>query len=98
MAPKSSFASEVKKCGAWLLEDACQALLSDEVGRFSDFVLYSPRKFLGVPDGGVLVSNCEIDFYDVILDFLYIKIRYSNHFIILNLSFLFIYKRNLIYY
>jgi dTDP-4-amino-4,6-dideoxygalactose transaminase len=36
-------------------------LLTAEVGRFSDFVLYSPRKFLGVPDGGILVLNCDID-------------------------------------
>lgn len=44
----------VKERGAWLLEDACQALLSADVGELADFVLFSPRKFLGVPDGGVL--------------------------------------------
>ena len=38
------------------IEDASQALLTDGVGRFSDYVLYSPRKFVGVPDGGMLVS------------------------------------------
>lgn len=43
--------------GAWVLEDASQALLSEEVGRFSDFVLFSPRKFLGIPDGGILAFN-----------------------------------------
>ena len=50
----------VKKRGAWVLEDACQALLSKEAGRFSDFVIFSPRKFLGVPDGGILRCNHEI--------------------------------------
>lgn len=50
-----------KEQGAWVLEDACQALLSEDVGRFADFVLYSPRKFLGVPDGGILVCNHAIE-------------------------------------
>lgn len=50
----------VKEQGAWVLEDACQALLSEDVGRFSDFVLFSPRKFLGIPDGGILVCNHAI--------------------------------------
>lgn len=44
-----------------MLEDACQALLSRIVGQFCDFVLYSPRKFLGVPDGGILTVNCSVD-------------------------------------
>lgn len=49
-----------KERGARVLEDGCQALLSEEAGRFSDFVLFSPRKFVGVPDGGILVYNHEI--------------------------------------
>jgi dTDP-4-amino-4,6-dideoxygalactose transaminase len=49
-----------KEQGAWVLEDACQALLSEDVSHYSDFVLYSPRKFLGVADGGILVCNHEI--------------------------------------
>jgi len=54
-------AIRAKERGAWILEDASQALLSTEVGQFSDFILFSPRKFLGVPDGGILVVNCEVD-------------------------------------
>jgi dTDP-4-amino-4,6-dideoxygalactose transaminase len=50
-------AIELKERGAWFLEDACQALLTEGVGQYADFVMYSPRKFLGVPDGGVLVFN-----------------------------------------
>lgn len=50
------YATAVKERGAWVLEDACQALLSG-LGHFSDFILFSPRKFLGVPDGGLLVIN-----------------------------------------
>jgi dTDP-4-amino-4,6-dideoxygalactose transaminase len=52
----------IKKKGGYVLEDACQALLSKHVGNHSDFVLFSPRKFIGVPDGGILVSRCNIYF------------------------------------
>jgi len=55
------FILAVKERGAWVLEDASQALLTEEVGRFSDFVIYSLRKHLGIPDGGILNSNCSID-------------------------------------
>jgi dTDP-4-amino-4,6-dideoxygalactose transaminase len=48
------FAAQVKAKGAWVLEDACQALLSSHVGVISDFVLFSLRKWIGVPDGGIL--------------------------------------------
>lgn len=44
----------IKEKGAWVLEDAAQALLSTHVGTPSDFVLFSPRKWIGVPDGGIL--------------------------------------------
>ena len=50
-------ARAAKQRGAWVLEDACQALLSKHVGAAADYVIYSPRKFLGVPDGGVLLAN-----------------------------------------
>lgn len=53
-------AARVKERGAWVLEDASQALLSEEIGRFSDFTVFSPRKFVGIPDGGILTLNCEI--------------------------------------
>jgi hypothetical protein len=45
---------EAKSRGAWVLEDACQALLTCGLGSRSDFLLFSARKFLGVPDGGIL--------------------------------------------
>lgn len=44
----------VKEKGAWVMADASQALLSYHVGTNSDFVLFSPRKYIGVPDGGIL--------------------------------------------
>jgi hypothetical protein len=46
--------ARIKEKGAWVLEDASQALLSAPVGHHSDFALYSPRKWIGVPDGGIL--------------------------------------------
>lgn len=61
-AIEQGIASIVRARGAWILEDACQALLSDHVGRYSDFVVVSPRKFIGIPDGGILysVTNCGL--------------------------------------
>jgi len=50
---------EIKERGAWIIEDACQALLSLHVGKYSDFIVYSPRKFVGVPDAGILWCNNE---------------------------------------
>ena len=53
----ASVAVEVRKRGAWVAEDASQALLSPGVGVDADAVLFSPRKFFGVPDGGILHLN-----------------------------------------
>jgi dTDP-4-amino-4,6-dideoxygalactose transaminase len=58
----SSCVIRAKERGAWVLEDASQALLSGDVGRFSDFFVFSPRKFLGIPDGGILCINREATF------------------------------------
>ena len=44
-----------------MLEDACQALLSREIGQLVDCVLHSPRKFIGMPDGGILSFNSRVD-------------------------------------
>ncbi len=49
--------TELSAAGALVLEDACQALLTDGIGLDADYLLFSPRKFLGVPDGGVLVPR-----------------------------------------
>lgn len=53
--------SEAKRKKAWILEDACQALLNRQTTKFADFILYSPRKFVGVPDGGILASRARGD-------------------------------------
>lgn len=61
----TSWVKQAKERGAWVLEDASQALLSTDVGKVADFTLYSPRKYLGVPDGGILVSNSDIGFDEI---------------------------------
>jgi dTDP-4-amino-4,6-dideoxygalactose transaminase len=40
-----------------VVEDAAQALLSQASGKLGDYTIFSPRKFLGVPDGGILFSR-----------------------------------------
>jgi len=46
--------ARAKERGALILEDASQALLSTHVGIDSDYLLFSLRKWIGVPDGGIL--------------------------------------------
>lgn len=57
----------VKERNAWVLQDAAQALLTTFDRPFADFILFSPRKTVGVPDGGVLQSQCSEDFSGVAL-------------------------------
>lgn len=47
----------VKNKGGIVVEDACQALLNREFCKYSDYVIFSPRKFAGVPDGGILLAQ-----------------------------------------
>ena len=61
----SSLAEDIKEHGGWVLEDASQALLSSNERKLSDFVLFSPRKFLGVPDGGILRNYTSIDLSEI---------------------------------
>lgn len=61
-------AAQVRERGAWIIEDACQALLSDGVGECADFIVYSPRKFVGVPDGGILTVQCDLVIADLVLE------------------------------
>lgn len=56
-----------KTRGAWVLEDACQALLSQPGESRAHFTLFSPRKYVGVPDGGVLRVECDRDLSGVAL-------------------------------
>lgn len=58
---------QIQERGGRVLEDASQALLTSDVGRFADFVLYSPRKFLGVPDGGILLLTKRLSAGSIVL-------------------------------
>lgn len=58
---EASCASLAATQGAWVLRDACQALLNRPVPGVDAFVIVSPRKFLGVPDGGVLTVSGSLD-------------------------------------
>jgi hypothetical protein len=49
-----AIASELRSRGGTVLRDACQALLTDAKENEADFTVFSPRKFVGVPDGGIL--------------------------------------------
>ena len=60
--------ARVKEKGAWVMEDAAQALLSCHVGTNSDFVLFSPRKYIGVPDGGILRVPESFPMSDIFLE------------------------------
>jgi hypothetical protein len=50
----------IKSRGCWLFRDCNQALFHDWHEDICDFYLYCPRKFLGVPDGGILITKDPI--------------------------------------
>jgi hypothetical protein len=58
----SVHAAEAKARGARIAEDACQAMLNKDFSPHSDYIIFSPRKFVGVPDGGILLAgkNAEL--------------------------------------
>ncbi len=64
--PESKTFSYIRSTGALVLEDASQALLTSDVGSGVDYLLFSPRKFLPVPDGGILCA-VEADFLPNVL-------------------------------
>jgi hypothetical protein len=53
----SDSGAEARKRGAWIVEDAWQALLNERFCDYSHYVIFSPRKFVGVPDGGILLAQ-----------------------------------------
>jgi dTDP-4-amino-4,6-dideoxygalactose transaminase len=57
----------IRERGAVVIEDATQALLSKDAGSRGDFAVFSPRKFLGVPDGGILFINRPLNREEFIL-------------------------------
>lgn len=47
----------VKSLGGIVVEDASQSFLSSGFSAVSDYLVFSPRKFIGVPDGGILAAR-----------------------------------------
>lgn len=63
----SEHADAVRARGALVVEDAAQALFAEEMAEWADAMLLSPRKFLGVPDGGILLFKKSLSFGHVSL-------------------------------
>jgi dTDP-4-amino-4,6-dideoxygalactose transaminase len=51
---------EAKEAGAWLVLDSSQTLFSSNSENIIDFTVYSPRKIIGIVDGGVICQHSEI--------------------------------------
>ncbi len=55
-APGGTVREFCSRHDAWLIEDAAHVLRpADGIGKFGDFVIYSPHKHLPIPDGAVVV-------------------------------------------
>jgi len=55
-------AAELVSRGATIIEDASQGFFVEPHYPETSFIVYSPRKFFGVPDGGVLISLKKRDY------------------------------------
>ncbi len=53
----ADWGAEARRRGAWVIEDASQALLNDKFCEQSHYVVFSPRKFVGIPEGGILSAQ-----------------------------------------
>lgn len=52
----------LKNRRVWIVQDAAQSLLSEFSRPYADFILFSPRKHIGVPSGGILLSRDALPF------------------------------------
>lgn len=52
----SDWAAEARRRGAWVVQDATQSFLNSNFNEHAHYVVFSPRKFVGVPEGGVLLA------------------------------------------
>ena len=58
--PAAGFYPAMTARGALILEDGSQSMLTEEIGEGAHFYLTVPRKFVGVPDGAVLMASGEM--------------------------------------
>jgi len=58
--PNTTFPADLLRSrGAVIIEDASQGLFVKQQYPESVCIVYSPRKFFGVPDGGLMTSHCN---------------------------------------
>jgi dTDP-4-amino-4,6-dideoxygalactose transaminase len=62
------FVKEAKGKKAWVLADSSQALLTKHESKNYDFILYSPIKFIGIPNGGILNPRRNFQFEGIELN------------------------------
>lgn len=56
--PTGELARFAHENGAWLIEDSAHILRPvGNIGQFGDFIIYSPHKFLPIPDGAILLAR-----------------------------------------
>ena len=49
-----------KKSNSWLIEDATHCISPENnIGKYGDFVIYSPYKFLPIPTGAILTTSSQ---------------------------------------
>lgn len=63
-APERAVLERVRERGARVLVDASGALLTGGLEAAADYLLSSPRKFVGVPDGGLLVPVGDAPWFE----------------------------------
>ena len=55
----SGILGQAQSRGAIVVEDAAQAFLAGGFSATAEYLIFSPRKFVGVPDGGILVARVK---------------------------------------
>jgi len=90
-----------KKNKIWLIEDAAHCIAPDDnIGRYGDFVIYSPHKIFAIPDGGLLLirndgpNNISYDFLDKFgFNELYYSIIHKNSKLLISDTHKWVFKR-----
>ncbi len=52
----TDWGAEARRRGAWVVQDATQSFLNHHFNKNAHYAVFSPRKFVGVPDGGILLA------------------------------------------
>lgn len=90
-----------KKNRIWLIEDAAHCITPDDnIGKYGDFVIYSPHKIFAVPDGALLLisengpNNISFDLLDKFgFNDLYNSIIYKNNKLLISDAHKWLFKR-----